>query len=74
MIRFKLKALIEKQEFKLNRKITVLEMAEKTEIGRGTLSRMLNQKGANTTVEKLDKLCKFFDCEISDLIEYVKED
>jgi putative transcriptional regulator len=73
MIKFKLKSVIEAHEFKWNRKISVMELVEETGIGRSTLSKMLNQKGANTSLDKLDKLCKFFDCKIEDLVEYIPD-
>jgi putative transcriptional regulator len=39
-----------------------------------TLSKILNQKGYNTTTDKLDKLAEYFDCEIGDLVERVREE
>ena len=73
MIRFKLKALIEKKEFEQGRKISVKEISEKTGIGRTTLSKILNQKGTNTTIENLDRLCTFFNSPVDELIEHISE-
>ncbi|NRB37122.1 MAG: helix-turn-helix transcriptional regulator [Pseudomonadales bacterium] len=40
---------------------------------RMTLSKMINQQGYNTGTENLDRLCKYFDCAIEELAEYIAE-
>lgn len=72
MLRFKLKERIADKEFREKRRISLIEVAENTEIGRITLSRMLN-RGANVRSDTLDKLCAYFDCRIEELVEYVAE-
>lgn len=71
MIRYKLKQLIAEKEFRERRRITALEVADATGISRATLSKMMNQHGANVEVENLDKLCGYFRCELSGLAEFV---
>lgn len=71
MLRFKIKELIAKKEFEDGRRITIGEVAEAAGIHRMTLSKMINQRGYNTGTENLDRLCEFFECEISDLVEYI---
>lgn len=71
MLRFKIKEQIAKKEFEDGRRITISEVAEAAGIHRMTLSKMINQRGYNTGTENLDRLCEFFDCEISDIVEYV---
>jgi len=73
MIRFKLKAVIESKEFERGQKISIKEIVEATGIGRTTLSKILNQKATNTTIENLDKLCSYFECSIEDLIEHIPD-
>lgn len=73
MIRFHLKRLISDWEFREGRRLTIGELAEKSKVTRPTLSRILNQKGYNTTTENLSRLCAFFDCRVEDLIEYVPD-
>lgn len=70
MIRFKLKERIADKEFREDRRITLLEVAEKTGIGRITLSRML-KPGAVVRTDTLDRLCEYLGCRIEDLAEYV---
>lgn len=49
------------------------ELAEVTGISRVTLSKIMNHADCNVTTDNLDKLCKFFECRIEQLIEYVPE-
>ena len=72
MLRFKLKERIADKEFRESRRVTLLEVAEATGIGRITLSRMLN-RGSTVRSDTLDKLCAYFDCSIDQLVEYVPD-
>lgn len=74
MIRFRLKEMIAEKEFSEKRRITVKEISDKTNINRMTLSKILNHPGHSTTTENIDRLCKFFDCEVEDLMKYIRED
>ncbi|GAA0228848.1 helix-turn-helix domain-containing protein [Marinomonas primoryensis] len=71
MLRFKLKELLAEKSFQEDRRITMVEVSEKTGINRITLSKMANQKGYSTVTDNLDKLCAYFDCTLSDLAEYI---
>jgi len=74
MVRFHLKKLIADWEFKEGRRLTIAELAEKSGVTRPTLSRLLNQKGYNTTTDILGRLCRFFDCKLEDLAEYIPDE
>jgi putative transcriptional regulator len=73
MIRYKFKALIEEKSFREKRKITYKEITKATGIGHTTLSALAAKPGYVTTTAILDKLCAFFECSTSDLIEYVPD-
>ena len=73
MIRFKLGEMIEKRQFGEGRRITINEIATATGLNRMTLSKILNQKGYGTGTETIDKLCAYFRCDVSDLMEYLEE-
>ena len=73
MIRFHLKKLIADYEHRHGRRLTMGELAEATGIYRTTLSRLAGPKPFNTTTENLDALCRFFQCSIEELIEYVPD-
>jgi len=73
MIRFRIQELLAEKQFKDGRRVTISELSEATGINRGTLSKMVNQKGYSTVTNNIDLLCKFFDCKIEDVMEYVDE-
>lgn len=73
MIRFLLRRVIEEYEFKHQRRLSLKEISEATGIVRPTLSLMIGPKPFNTTTNNLGKLCEFFGCQISDLVEYIPD-
>ena len=73
MLKFKIKEAIAKKEFQESRLIKVSEICEATGIGRTTLSAMINNKKKNVGIDNFDKLCDYFNCDISDLVEYLKD-
>lgn len=73
MIRFKIKELMAKKEFAEGRRITIGEVASAAGIHRMTLSKMINQRGYNTSTENLGRLCAYFGCRVEELVEYVPE-
>ena len=73
MIRFYLQKMISEKQFRENRRITMAEITESTGINRVTLSKMINQKGYSSVTDNLDKLCKFFDCKLEEIAEYIPD-
>jgi putative transcriptional regulator len=73
LIRLKIKELIAKKEFAEDRRITMGEVANAAGIHRMTLSKLINQRGYNTSTDNLNRLCAYFDCRIEELVEYVPE-
>jgi Cro/C1-type HTH DNA-binding domain len=39
-----------------------------------TLSRMANMRGYSTSTETLARLCRYFQCDLSDVAQYVADD
>lgn len=74
MIRFRIQELLAEKHFKEGRRITLLELSQATGINRVTLSKMVNQRGYSTVTDNLDKLCRYFDCKLDQLAEYVGDD
>lgn len=74
MIRFRLKELILNEEFRSGKRITLGSIAQSTGIKQPTLSRISGTRGYNTTTDNIDKLCRFFDCKVNDLMEYVADE
>lgn len=73
MIRFKLGEQLEKKQFRDSRRTKLQEVSDATAINRSTLSKLLNQKGYSTGTDVLDRLCTYFECSISDLVEHMPE-
>ena len=73
MLRFKLKERVADKEFREKRRVTMLEIAADTGIGRITLSRMAGHD-ASARADTLDRLCAYFGCRIEDLVEYIPDD
>lgn len=74
MIRFYLQKMISEKQFKEGRRITMAEITDATGINRVSLSKMINQKGYSTVTDNLDKLCKFFECRLEDIAEYIPDE
>ena len=73
MLRLKIKELIGKKEFDEDRRVTINEIAEATGVNRMTISKMINHKGANTGTENINRLCNYFKCSLTDLVEYIPD-
>lgn len=54
------------------KRITQKKLSELTGIRQATISTYCNDTAKHLVKEHLDIFCKFFDCELSDLIEYKK--
>jgi putative transcriptional regulator len=74
VIRFKLAEQIEKKQFKESRRITIQEVAEASGVNRMTLSKILNHRGYSTGTDIVDKLCSYFACPVSDLLEHISDE
>ena len=72
MIAYKIKGLIARKELREKRRITLEEVSNEADVNRSALSKMMNPEFQYTTTTKvIEKLCVYFECEISDLIERV---
>lgn len=67
MVKMKLHILL------AERKMTQLELSQATKIRQGTISNYINDNFQYIAKNHIDLLCSFFDCEIFDLIEYIKD-
>jgi len=53
------------------RKLRASEVARKTGINKNTLSSLYNESISGIRFDTLEKICKFLNCSIGDLIEYI---
>lgn len=74
MIRIKLKQLIDDKAFSERRRVTLNEVAAETSISRASLTRIANVPGYNVSLESINELCRFFDCQPGTLLEYIPDD
>lgn len=65
MIRFKLASLLADNKMKQNR------LAELTGIRPATISKMYYGEVKRIQVDQMDKICKVFDCKLTDFMEYI---
>lgn len=72
-MKFKLKERIADREFRGRSTVSLKQIADATGIHRVTLSKLANNKKYNVGVDTLDKLCRYFECGIGDLVEYVPD-
>jgi len=73
MIRVLLKKMLDEKSFQEKRRITLNEVSESTGISRATLTRIANIPGYNTNTDTIDALCKYFQCQPSDLLEFYSD-
>lgn len=67
MVRMKLHLLL------AERKMTQQELSYVTGIRQNTISNYCNENYKHVVKEHIQTLCTYFDCEISDLIEFIKD-
>ncbi|MDB2071404.1 helix-turn-helix transcriptional regulator [Clostridium paraputrificum] len=68
MIKFKLKKLMD------DNNIGQRELSRITGIRQSTIGDYYNNTFKHISKENLDKLCKYFNCQVDDIIEYIQED
>lgn len=67
MIRCHLSTLMGKKKMK------VIDVARATGLNRSTVTKLYNETAERVDIEAVDKLCNLFECQVSDLFEYVKD-
>jgi putative transcriptional regulator len=74
MIRFRMIELLREKSVSSNQRIDWGDVAIATGIHRTTLSKINNTRGYNVTSSNIDRLCKYFNCGVGDLMVYVPDD
>ena len=73
MIKSKLKLLIAHREVATGQKITYESLGAEVGLSKNTVNRLAEGQTDRIDFLTLDKLCRYFNCPIQDLIEYVPE-
>lgn len=68
MIKIKLSDLLGKN------KMTQKALADITHIRPATISKMYYEETKRIGIDQLNRICQAFDCEISELLEYIPKD
>ncbi len=55
------------------RRLKISDVTRDTGINRGTLTRLYHENAERVELAVLSQLCSYLSCEISDLLEYRKE-
>ncbi len=56
-----------------DRRMTVLELKRRTDLSYVTLQNLYHEKTTGVAFDTIDKICKGLECNIGDLLEYVRE-
>lgn len=56
------------------RKLKIVDLARETGLHRNTITLLYKEEATRIEVDAIDKLCRFFDCDIGTLLEYVPDD
>lgn len=73
MVKFNLKVLIARREQDTGEKLTYGRLAEEAGLSARTISRLAENQADRVGLTTLDKLCKFFECDVGDLLYYVPD-
>lgn len=68
MIKSKLHILMGNHKIK-----SILQLSELTKISRASLTRIYNDTATGVEFATLNTLCAYFECDLCDLLEYVKD-
>ena len=55
------------------KRYTIIEVSRKTGLTTSTISNLYNDKVKRLDFDTLEKLCKLFNCQPNDLIEYIPD-
>ncbi len=70
MIKSKLKVLIAQREVATGKKISYESLAAEVGLSKNTLNRLAEGKTDRVDLLTLDKLCRYFRCDVGDLLAY----
>jgi putative transcriptional regulator len=74
MIKYNLKQLIAEKAFEENRKITYADVAQGTGLSKTTISKIAAERGYDTAVSNIERICIYFGCALSEFISIVPDD
>jgi putative transcriptional regulator len=73
VIKVNLKVLIAKREQDTGEKLTYELLSERIGLAKNTIRRLAENQSSRVDLATLGKLCKFFNCDIGDILYYVPD-
>ena len=55
------------------RKMKISDVLRETGLSRNTVTLMYKETAQRIDIEALDKLCRLFECEVADMLEFTEE-
>lgn len=55
------------------KKLKISDIARDTNINRGTITRLYKETFTRLDADVLEKLCRYLECDVGDLLEYIDE-
>ncbi|MDY0207777.1 MAG: helix-turn-helix transcriptional regulator [Pseudomonas sp.] len=56
------------------RKMKIVDVARETGLNRNTVTLLYKETAHRIEIDALDKLCKLFECEVGDLLEFQEDE
>lgn len=55
------------------KKLKIADLARETGLHRNTITLLYKEEAVRIELDAMDQLCRFFDCEVGELFEYLPE-
>jgi putative transcriptional regulator len=55
------------------KKVSIAEVSRQTGLNRNTITLLYKETATRIDLPAVDKLCSYFDCQVSELLEFIKE-
>ena len=55
-------------------KLKIADVSRETGLNRSTVTALYNESAKRVDIDAVDQLCKLFNCNVGDLLEYVDEE
>ena len=52
-------------------KMNIADVARETDLHRNTITLLYRETGTRIDLDAIDRLCRLFDCQVGDLLEFV---
>lgn len=73
-IQVNLKVLIARKEQETRQRLSYEQLSQQTGLSKTTLHSLASGRTAMVRFDTLEKLCKFFNCDVGDILYYVPDD